>query len=101
MTDRAVTFHPQMLADLEWWRDHDQEMGAKAVELIEEASATPESGYGRPKRLATLANVWSRRISRTHRLFYLLRDGEVRFLACRGHEIPPEMRRSLFLGEEV
>lgn len=87
MPERPVTYHHQMLDDLKWWRDHDQITGQKVVELIEHTIATPEAGYGRPKRLHALPNLWSRRVDHTHRIHYLL-DGDLRFLSCHGHELP-------------
>ena len=97
---RIVTHHPQMLEDLRWWLKHDPELGRKVVELIEETSAHPESGHGRPKRLHSLPNVWSRRITHHHRLFYLL-DGELLFISCRDHDMPQHIHEALRLEEYV
>ena len=101
MPDRTVTYHAQMLADLEWYLSHDPDMGARAVAAIEESQATPEEGTGRPKRLAGLPNLWSRRINHHHRLNYLLLDGEIRFISCRDHDMPQHVYHAIRVGEEV
>jgi toxin YoeB len=98
---RDVTYHPQMLVDLTWYRDHDRETGQRAVEMIEEATDTPEEGTGRPKRLAGLPNLWSRRINHHHRLNYLLLDGEIRFISCRDHDMPHHVYHAIREGEGV
>ncbi len=97
---RDVTYHPQMLTDLTWYQDHDPELGRHVVELIEETIARPEAGNGRPKRLGSMRNLWSRRISQEHRLFYLL-DGELRFISCRNHDMPQHLYDALRLQESV
>jgi Txe/YoeB family toxin of toxin-antitoxin system len=99
--ERPVTYHAQMLDDLTWFRDHDPWVGERAVKLIEQTAATPERGIGRPKRLHTLRNAWSRRITRHHRLHYLLLDDEVRFLSCRDHELPQHIYEALRAEEDV
>lgn len=101
MPDRVTTYHPQMLPGLETWQSNDPEMGAHVVELIEETQAQPESGRGRPKRLRDLPYVWSRRITRHHRLFYSLRNGDLRFLSCYDHDLPRHMLDALKAGEDI
>ncbi len=97
---REVTYHPQMLTDLEWWRDHDPDTGRRVVELIEQTVVRPAAGDGRPKRIGSMRNLWSRRISQEHRLFYLL-DGEIRFISCRGHDMPQHLYDAIRLQEWV
>lgn len=101
MPDHTITYHPQMLDDLTWWLEHDMDMGAHVVELIEETQGAPERGHGRPKRLAGLPGTWSRRITQHHRLFYRLHNGELRFLSCRDHDLPKPIWAAVFNGEDV
>ena len=95
MTDRATTYHPQMLTDMEWYRDHDQRTGRRAVALIEDTVAHPENGLGLPKKLRDLANVWSRRVTAHHRLYYLLTSECLRFISCRDHDIPQHIYEAI------
>ncbi|MDR0972957.1 MAG: Txe/YoeB family addiction module toxin [Prevotellaceae bacterium] len=47
----------------------------KLVTLLEELAEHPRTGTGKPKQLSgNMAGEWSRRISRTHRLRYLIDD---------------------------
>lgn len=100
MPNLPVSHHPQMYDDLRWWLEHDRETGRHVVALIEETIAHPVAGNGKPKRLRDLPNAWSRRINRAHRLFYLL-DGELRFVSCRGHEMPQHVYDALRMGDDV
>lgn len=89
---RAVTYEPGFYDDLVRWRDNDPRTGARVVELIESAIEHPKkAGRGRPKRYGGLPGVWSMRISRAHRLFYVVHEGKLRFLSCRGRDLHPEL----------
>jgi Txe/YoeB family toxin of toxin-antitoxin system len=98
---RPVLYDPEILDDLLWWQQHDPETGARVVELIELAIHAPKTGRGRPKKLGALPGVWSRRISHTHRLFYVVEPadgheiGALRFVSCRGHDVPERLREEL------
>lgn len=101
MPDHTITHHPQMLADLTWWLEHDKAGGAHVVDLIEQTQASPNGGHGRPKRLSGLPGVWSRRITQHHRLFYRIHQGELRFLSCRDHDLAQPVWDAVVNGEEV
>jgi toxin YoeB len=91
-----------MLDDLEWWLDHDKELGAHVVALIEEVQVFPEQGRGKPKRLGGLAGMWSRRINHHHRLYYALQNGgDVRFYSCRSHDLKQTIWDAIVAGDEV
>lgn len=92
VTDREATYEPSFYDDLCAWRDEDLSTAQRVVELIELVMRHPKKGRGRPKRLAELPGVWSRRITRTHRLFYLAKGDVLHFIACRGHEFPDHLR---------
>lgn len=88
MTDREVTYETGFYDDLCWWRDEDPDTGRRVVELVELVIQRPGEGRGRPKRLGSLPGIWSRRITRTHRLYYEVRDQDIHFISCRGHDMP-------------
>lgn len=95
---RRVTYEARMYTDLCRWRDDDPGMGRHVVEIIELAISSPKAGPGRPKRLAGLPGVWSRRITQHHRLFYLVTDEALHFLTCHGHDLPEHMRKTIREG---
>lgn len=92
MTDREITYDPQMLDDLTWWLENDIDAGCHVVDLIEETQRTPNKGHGRPKRLSGIPGMWSRRITQLHRLYYGLHHGDLRFYSCRGHKLAQSAR---------
>lgn len=54
--------------------------------LIRETLRTPFEGAGKPEPLRyELRGAWSRRITKEHRLVYVVTDERVRFVACRYH----------------
>ncbi len=92
---RLVTFEWQMVEDLERWRDTDPETGRHVVELIERAIENPRTFRGRPKRLGGLRGAWNVRITKAHRLFYLVDDYGIHFLSCYAHDLPDSTWRAL------
>ena len=60
----------------------------KVKELIEEIKITPYEGKGKPEQLLhNYAGRWSRRISKKHRLVYLVEEEAMRVTIekCYGH----------------
>ena len=60
----------------------------KAKNLLEELKTNPTTGTGHPEQLkGALNNVWSRRITRKHRLVYKIIDNKVivLILSAFGH----------------
>jgi toxin YoeB len=98
VSERNVTYDPQMLEDLEWWRDNDATTGARIVELIELAIEHPKEGRGRPKRLGGLVGAWSRRITLHHRLLYVVHEDGITFICCKDHDFPPDVWHELHDG---
>lgn len=75
-------------ADLRWFRQKDRRCYVKAFDLILEISKDPAKGTGRPERLKHLdREVWSRRISREHRLVYVVYQDEdlIEIVSCKSH----------------
>ena len=58
----------------------------KLLSLLKELAEHPFSGTGKPEPLKhTLAGLWSRRISREHRLVYEVKDNLVYIHSAKGH----------------
>ena len=83
---RRAEFDAAALEDLVWWVQHDRKIALRVLRLIRETLRTPFSGTGKPEPLRhELQGAWSRRITREHRLVYVVSEERVRFVACRYH----------------
>ena len=76
--------------DYLYWCRHDGDVLSRLNELIENARRTPFTGIGKPEALkGDYAGCWSRRITREHRLVYLVEgkqlDQRITIIACRFH----------------
>lgn len=69
-----------------YWKQNNQKIVEKIEKLIASISSNPFDGIGKPEPLRfQLANCWSRRINREHRLVYKVENGTITLLACRFH----------------
>ncbi len=74
------------LEDLEFWKKHDKGVFDKIGALLKSIVLDPTSGIGKPERLRYKnENMWSRRITREHRLVYLVEEEVIYVLECRFH----------------
>ena len=73
-------------ADYLYWERTDRRVRDKINSLIEDAQLHPFTGLGKPEPLKhDLAGVWSRRISREHRLVYRVHGKDLEIVQCRYH----------------
>ena len=83
---REAVFHPEFREDLKYWVEQDRAVALRAFELIEAVLREPFTGLGKPEPLKHhLAGCWSRRLTREHRLVYLVRGNRIDFLQARFH----------------
>lgn len=83
---REAVFQPEFRDDLRHWVETDRKVALRALALIEAIMRDPFSGIGKPEPLKYLAaGMWSRRLTREHRLVYLVRDDRIDFLQARYH----------------
>ena len=83
---REAVFQPEFIEDLRYWVETDRRLVLRAFRLIEAILRDPFEGIGKPEPLKYLGEgVWSRRLTREHRLVYLVRDERVDFLQGRYH----------------
>ena len=54
-------------------------------DLIKDIVRNGNTGIGKPEPLKHMAGCWSRRINEKNRLIYIIEDGIVTILQCRGH----------------
>jgi toxin YoeB len=82
-----IEFSPQALKDFEKFaKSGNKELTNKITQLLESIQVDPYFGLGKPEPLKHhLSGMWSRRISREHRLVYELRDDIVYVLSVKGH----------------
>ena len=58
----------------------------KVVDLIKDIQRDPFSGLGKPEALKyDLSGLWSRRITKEHRLVYSVADEEIVIVSCKFH----------------
>lgn len=81
-----AVFHPEFREDLRFWVDSERKVALRALDLVEAILRDPFRGIGKPEPLKYLApGVWSRRLTREHRLVYLVRSDRIDFLQARYH----------------
>ena len=69
-----------------YWQGQDKKTLKRINRLIIETLREPFSGIGKPEPLKeNLSGFWSRRIDDTHRLVYVVNDGEITIISCRNH----------------
>lgn len=85
-----ITFSERAWADYLHWQEHDRNTLKRVNELIRDTSRSPFKGIGKPEPLVgPLKGIWSRRITREHRLLYRIAgtgDAQaLEIIACRFH----------------
>ena len=72
--------------DVAWWSVNDKNVLNRINKLIDNCRDTPFSGIGKPEPLKfDLSGLWSRRITKEHRLVYQVEAGTLFVLSCRYH----------------
>jgi toxin YoeB len=83
---REAVFHPLFREDLRHFVEADRRTALRALDLIEAILRDPFAGIGKPEPLRHLAaGTWSRRLTREHRIVYLVSDDRIDFLQARFH----------------
>lgn len=85
-TAREAVFHPEFREDLKFWVQTERKTALRALELVEAILRDPFEGIGKPEPLRYLAaGAWSRRLTREHRIVYLVASDRIDFLQARYH----------------
>ena len=74
--------------DLDWFRRPDRNLYVKCFDLVRDIANDPRQGIGKPERLKYFdREVCSRRVSREHRLVYVVyaTEGQVEIVSCKSH----------------
>ena len=81
-----LVFSQNAWEDYTSWLNDDRKMLKRINELIKDIIRNPYEGKGKPEALKyNLKGLWSRRISREHRLVYKVEKDELLIYACRFH----------------
>lgn len=84
--ERDAVFQPEFREDLKYWVQTDRKTALRILQLIEAIIREPFQGIGKPEPLKFLGpGVWSRRITREHRLVYVVGDERIDFVQARYH----------------
>jgi len=82
----VAVFQPEFIEDLRYWVETDRKLALKTLSMVESILRDPFEGTGKPEPLKYLApGTWSRRLTREHRIVYLVRDSRIDFLQARYH----------------
>lgn len=83
---RESVFQPEFREDLRYWVKTDRKVALRVFDLIESIMRNPFEGIGKPEPLkSALPRTWSRRLTREHRIVYLVGSDRIDFLQCRYH----------------
>ncbi len=83
---RKVAFLTRSFDEFNQWAIKDKKIYAKIVNLIKDIQRDPFSGLGKPEALKhDLSGLWSRRITKEHRLVYRVSEEEIVIVSCKFH----------------
>ncbi|MBP9664930.1 MAG: Txe/YoeB family addiction module toxin [Pyrinomonadaceae bacterium] len=83
---RDSVFEPEFRDDLSFWLETNRKTLIRIFELVEAVMRDPFKGIGKPEPMRHLgSNIWSRRITKEHRMLYRVTDERVNFLQARFH----------------
>lgn len=72
--------------DVDYWKKNNQKHVKKIKALLDDIIQHPYEGIGKPEPLKYhLSGLWSRRITREHRLIYKPQNDHIIILSCRHH----------------
>lgn len=81
-----VAFSSHGWDDYLHWQETDMRIVEEINGLLEEIARDPFKGTGKPEPLkGDLSGFWSRRITKSDRLVYIVQDGVIHVMQCRQH----------------
>ena len=74
------------LEDLRYWINTDRKTALRLLDLVEDTLRDPFDGIGKPEPLKySVAGTWSRRLTKEHRMVYIVFDDRIVFMQARYH----------------
>ena len=84
--ERQTAFQHEFRQDLRHWVETNRRMALRVLDLVEAIVRDPFRGIGKPAPLPYLGpNIWSRRLTKEHRVVYLVGPTTTDFLQARYH----------------
>jgi toxin YoeB len=82
-----IIYSPKAQEDIQFWKKSgNKKIMSRISEIITAIESNPFSGIGKPELLKyDLANCWSRRITKEHRIVYRLVGNTVEIVSLRFH----------------
>ena len=82
-----VEYKKKALEDREYWKQQGNFKIQKRIsELVEDICEHPFTGIGKPEPLKyELAGLWSRHITRLHRIIYEVLNNKISIISMKGH----------------
>lgn len=83
---RTASLSKQFQRDVAYWTATSSQLSARLRRIVFETLQTPFEGIGKPEPLRNdLRGVWSRRLTKEHRVMYRVTETTVEFLSARSH----------------
>ena len=82
-----VEYKKKALEDLAYWKEKgDLKIQNRISDLIKDICNNPFTGIGKPEPLKyELSGLWSRRITRQHRIIYEVFNSKISIISMKGH----------------
>ena len=82
-----LEFTSDAISDLAYWKKvNDKVMINRINKLLRDILDHPYIGLGKPELLkGNFKGVWSRRITKEHRILYYVRDQSIYIMSMKGH----------------
>ena len=79
-------WHDSAWSDYEWWQSQDKKTLKRINALIKDIERNGYNCIGKPEMLqGDLAGKWSVRIDDKHRLVFMIDNGNLVIVTCKGH----------------
>ena len=83
---KDIIFAPNAWEEFLEWQVENKQIFKKINELIKDIVRNPFEGLGKPEPLKhELADYWSRRIDKEHRIVYLVGEDYIKIMRCKRH----------------
>jgi toxin YoeB len=84
--DRDLVFDQNFLDDLKFWVETNRKTALRLLSIVEEIKRDPFQGIGKPEPLKYQGiNMWSRRLTQSDRIVYVVTNDRIEFLQARYH----------------
>ena len=84
--ENVISFKDSAFTELCQWEIDDKKIFKKISRLIIEIARDPFHGTGKPEPLkGNLSSMWSRRITKEHRLVYQVLSDQIIIISCKYH----------------